>query len=59
MGGHTHDLLAEGDRNQGVPIAQAGCFAKHLGRIRLEVDDAGVRVTSTPGWPSRSATSLC
>lgn len=44
VGGHTHDLLTEGDRGQGIPIAQAGWNAEHLGRIRLEVDDAGVRV---------------
>lgn len=45
VGGHTHDVLTEGDRNQGVPIAQAGCYAEHLGRVVLEVDDDGVRVT--------------
>ncbi|MGI8900473.1 MAG: bifunctional metallophosphatase/5'-nucleotidase [Nocardioides sp.] len=55
VGGHTHDLLAEGDRTQGVPIAQAGCFAEHLGRIRLEVDDAGVRVTSMGVEPVEAA----
>lgn len=46
IGGHTHDVLTEGDRSQGVPIAQAGCYAEHLGRVLLEVDEAGVRVTS-------------
>lgn len=44
VGGHTHDLLTEGDRGQGVPIAQAGWKAQHLGRVRLEVDRDGVRV---------------
>jgi 2',3'-cyclic-nucleotide 2'-phosphodiesterase (5'-nucleotidase family) len=44
VGGHTHDLLTEGDRSQGVPIAQAGWKAEHLGRIVLEVDEGGVRV---------------
>ncbi len=44
VGGHTHDLLTEGDRGQGLPIVQAGAFAEHLGRVRLEVDEDGVRV---------------
>ena len=44
VGGHTHDLLTEGERDQGVPIAQAGCYAEHLGRVLLEVDADGVRV---------------
>jgi 2',3'-cyclic-nucleotide 2'-phosphodiesterase (5'-nucleotidase family) len=44
VGGHTHDLLTEGDRNQGVPIVQAGWNAEHLGRVRLEVDADGTRV---------------
>ena len=44
VGGHTHDLLVEGDRAQGLPIAQAGWNGEHLGRVRLEVDDDGVRV---------------
>ena len=47
VGGHTHHLLREGDRDEGVPIAQAGCHGEHLGRIVLEVDrtaDKPVRV---------------
>ena len=60
VGGHTHDLLTEGDRDQGLPIAQAGWNAEHLGRITLEVDEDGVRVVdmrleavpeSAPGDP--------
>ena len=46
VGGHTHDLLVEGDRTQGLPIAQAGWNGEHLGRVRLEVDDDGVRVVA-------------
>ena len=46
VGGHTHDLLVEGDRAQGLPIAQAGWNGEHLGRVRLEVDDDGVRVVA-------------
>jgi 2',3'-cyclic-nucleotide 2'-phosphodiesterase (5'-nucleotidase family) len=44
VGGHTHDLLHEGDRSHGVPIAQAGWRAEHLGRVLLEVGAAGARV---------------
>ncbi|MGA9746829.1 MAG: 5'-nucleotidase C-terminal domain-containing protein [Nocardioides sp.] len=44
VGGHTHDLLHEGDLGQGVPIAQAGCYGEHLGRILLDVHDGRVDV---------------
>jgi 2',3'-cyclic-nucleotide 2'-phosphodiesterase (5'-nucleotidase family) len=44
VGGHTHDLLLEGDRTQGLPIAQAGWNGEHLGRVRIEVDEDGVCV---------------
>jgi 2',3'-cyclic-nucleotide 2'-phosphodiesterase (5'-nucleotidase family) len=44
VGGHTHDLLVDGDRDQGLPIAQAGWNAEHLGRVTLEVDEDGARV---------------
>lgn len=43
VGGHTHHLLLEGDRDEGVPIAQAGCFGEHLGRVVLDVDPTGDR----------------
>jgi 2',3'-cyclic-nucleotide 2'-phosphodiesterase (5'-nucleotidase family) len=46
VGGHTHHLLEEGDRTEGLPIAQAGCHAEHLGRVLLEVSSDGVRVAS-------------
>jgi len=61
VGGHTHDLLHKGDRDQGVPIAQAGWRAEHLGRVLLEVDADGARVVdmhvepvpaSAPGDPA-------
>ncbi len=45
VGGHTHDVLTDGDRANGIPIAQAGCYAELLGRVVLEVDADGVRVT--------------
>ena len=45
VGGHTHDVLADGERDQGLPIVQAGCHGEYLGRVVLEVDEGGVRVT--------------
>jgi 2',3'-cyclic-nucleotide 2'-phosphodiesterase (5'-nucleotidase family) len=44
VGGHTHHVLHEGERDQGVPIAQAGWQGEHLGRVVIDVDDDGVRV---------------
>jgi len=44
VGGHTHHLLTEGERDQGLPIAQAGWQAEHLGRILLDVSRGGVEV---------------
>jgi 2',3'-cyclic-nucleotide 2'-phosphodiesterase (5'-nucleotidase family) len=44
VGGHTHHLLREGDRREGLPIAQAGWNGEHLGRIVIEVDEDGARV---------------
>jgi 2',3'-cyclic-nucleotide 2'-phosphodiesterase (5'-nucleotidase family) len=44
VGGHTHHLLDAGDRSEGVPIAQAGCHAEHLGRILVHVGEEGARV---------------
>ena len=46
VGGHTHHLLEEGDLSEGLPIAQAGCHAEHLGRVLLDVSADGVRVES-------------
>jgi 2',3'-cyclic-nucleotide 2'-phosphodiesterase (5'-nucleotidase family) len=33
LGGHTHDLLPEGERVGEVAIAQAGEYAQHIGRV--------------------------
>jgi 2',3'-cyclic-nucleotide 2'-phosphodiesterase (5'-nucleotidase family) len=33
LGGHTHDLLPEGERIGEVAIAHAGEFAQHIGRV--------------------------
>jgi len=42
VGGHTHDLLPEGERVGGVPLAQAGNYAEHLGKIDVSIGDAVV-----------------
>ena len=44
VGGHTHHLLRDGDRNEGLPIAQAGWNGEHLGRVMFVVDEGGARV---------------
>jgi 5'-nucleotidase len=44
IGAHTHHFLPEGDRVGSVTIAQAGCFAEHLGRI--DVVDGEVHVST-------------
>jgi 5'-nucleotidase len=38
IGGHTHQLLPEGEWVNGVLIAQAGEYARFLGRVDLEID---------------------
>jgi 2',3'-cyclic-nucleotide 2'-phosphodiesterase (5'-nucleotidase family) len=35
VGAHSHDLLPEGERVGSVLVAQAGCYAEHLGRIDI------------------------
>jgi 2',3'-cyclic-nucleotide 2'-phosphodiesterase (5'-nucleotidase family) len=45
IGSHSHTLLPEGERVDGVTIAQAGSFGEHLGRVELELDlENGVRI---------------
>jgi 5'-nucleotidase len=44
IGGHTHDLLPEGEVVNGVLIAHAGEFAKAVGRIDLDLDPANGKV---------------
>ena len=38
LGGHTHNLLPEGERVGRVMVAQAGQYAEHLGRLDLSWD---------------------
>jgi 2',3'-cyclic-nucleotide 2'-phosphodiesterase (5'-nucleotidase family) len=35
IGGHTHDLLPEGERIGRVLVAQAGRYAEHVGRVKV------------------------
>jgi len=45
VGGHSHDLLPEGEWVGDVLIAQAGHYAEHVGRIDLSWDGEKLRVT--------------
>jgi len=45
VGGHSHDLLPEGEWVGEVLIAQAGQYAEHLGRIDLSWDGEKLDVT--------------
>lgn len=44
IGAHTHDLLPEGERVGEVLIAQAGCYAQHLGYLDLLWDGESLSV---------------
>ncbi|MDF1500771.1 MAG: 5'-nucleotidase C-terminal domain-containing protein [Anaerolineales bacterium] len=44
VGAHSHSLLPEGEQIDGVTIAQAGEYAKFLGRIDLIWDGQSLRV---------------
>lgn len=57
VGGHSHDLLPEGERVGTVPLAHAGSYAEHLGRIELSLGDAVV-VESISVVPVRDDTPL-
>jgi len=57
VGGHSHDLLPEGERVGGVSLAHAGSYAEHLGRIELSVGD-GVHVESIAVLPVPADTPL-
>jgi len=57
VGGHSHDLLPEGERVGDVLIAQAGHYAEHLGRIDLSWDGEKLGVTRAVVLPVEDATS--
>jgi 2',3'-cyclic-nucleotide 2'-phosphodiesterase (5'-nucleotidase family) len=44
LGGHTHDLLPDGERIGEVAIAQAGEYAQHIGRVDALWDGEHFRV---------------
>jgi 5'-nucleotidase len=44
IGGHSHSTLPEGELVNGVLVAQAGEYARFLGRVDLHVDAASSRV---------------
>jgi 2',3'-cyclic-nucleotide 2'-phosphodiesterase (5'-nucleotidase family) len=46
VGGHSHDLLPDGEWVDGVLIAQTGAFGEHLGRIDVGPD--GIRASLIP-----------
>lgn len=51
LGGHSHDLLPEGERAGRVVIAQAGNYAEHLGRVDLEWDGAALNIAQVGVLP--------
>ena len=56
VGGHSHDLLPEGERVGDVLITQAGYYAEHLGRIDLIWDGEKLRVTRATVLPVADTT---
>ncbi|MCX6028585.1 MAG: bifunctional UDP-sugar hydrolase/5'-nucleotidase [Chloroflexi bacterium] len=51
LGGHSHDLLPEGERIGRVFVAQAGQYAGHVGRLDLAWDDEQAMVTAAAALP--------
>jgi len=56
VGGHSHDLLPEGERVGDVLITQAGHYAEHLGRIDLLWDGEQLKATRVTVLPVADAT---
>ena len=48
VGAHTHHLLPHGETIGGVPVAQAGAFGDHLGRIEIDGDRIAMSVERVP-----------
>ncbi len=51
LGGHSHDLLPDGERIGRVLVAQAGQYAGHLGRLDLAWDGEQAMVTAVAAQP--------
>jgi 5'-nucleotidase len=43
LGGHSHQALQQPEIVNGVPIANAGAYAGHVGRIELSIEDGSAR----------------
>jgi len=56
LGGHSHDLLPEGEWVGDVLITQAGHYGEHLGRIDLIWDGEQLRVTRATVLPVADTT---
>jgi 2',3'-cyclic-nucleotide 2'-phosphodiesterase (5'-nucleotidase family) len=56
IGGHSHNLLPEGEWVGEVLIAQAGQYAEHLGRIDLVWDGEKLGVTQAAALPVADTT---
>jgi 2',3'-cyclic-nucleotide 2'-phosphodiesterase (5'-nucleotidase family) len=46
IGGHTHALLETGERVGDTLIVQAGCYARHLGRVQVEFKEGKAFLTA-------------
>lgn len=61
VGGHSHDVAEGAEPDQGVPIVQADCWGRRLGRVTLEVAAGGVWITdvrqevNSDDWPADPA----
>ena len=53
IGGHTHDLLPEGERIGNVLVAQAGAHGEHLGRIEIDGDRSTALVEPVTSEPDQ------
>jgi 2',3'-cyclic-nucleotide 2'-phosphodiesterase (5'-nucleotidase family) len=58
IGAHSHTLLPAGDRSHGVPIAQAGAFAEHLGRVEIDGEAVSISVVPVDGDVAPSSAVL-
>jgi len=53
IGGHTHDLLPEGERIGDVLVAQAGAHGEHIGRIEVDGDRIAAFVEPVTSEPDQ------
>lgn len=61
VGGHSHDVAEGNEKIQGIPVFQADCYGRRLGRIVLDVSPDGVRIAEVhqevvaEEWPADPA----